>query len=55
MVTTTGAGFLFRCVQELRAIALSAQVCMDPEVLDVTTRMVKKCNRITSQAVTHPL
>lgn len=37
LVAPTGAGCLFRCVHELRAIALSAQVCVDPEVLDVTT------------------
>src|SRR5262245_46195008 len=37
MVTTTGARFVFRCMQELRAIALSAQGCVYPEVLDVAT------------------
>src|SRR5262245_42406952 len=37
MVTPTGAGFLFRCLQELRAIALSSQGFVDPEVLDVAT------------------
>jgi hypothetical protein len=37
LVTTTGASFVFRCVQELRAIALSSQGLVDPEVLDVTT------------------
>jgi hypothetical protein len=57
LVAPTGAGCLCRCVHELRAIALSAQVGVDPEVLDVTTATprsaMESCQSLAHRAF-HP-